>query len=66
MGEVVNLRRARKRVGRVKAAARASEQRARFGRTWAEKSLSRAREEKRARDLDSHRRERASDPGPAR
>ena len=66
MAEVVNLRRARKMRVRAAAAAMAAEQRARYGRSRAEKRLDQAREEKRAHELDSHRREPARDPEPAR
>ena len=59
MAEIVNLRLARKARTRTKAASRAAENRVRFGRGGAEKSLARARKEKRKRELDSHRR----DPG---
>lgn len=57
MGDVVNLRRARKARNRTDAAAQAAEQRARFGRSPSNKRLDRALEEKRVRNLDSHRRE---------
>ena len=55
MGELVNLRRVRKRLQHEKAGADAQAQRARFGRTKAEKQ----RDEKRQHDagelLDQHR-----------
>ena len=69
MGEVVNLRRARKmrvRAAAAAAAATATEQRARYGRSRAEKHLDQAREEKHAHELDSHRREPGRAPEPAR
>ena len=59
MAEIVNLRLARKARMRSKAASRAAENRVLFGRSGAEKQLVRAREEKRKRELESHRR----DPG---
>lgn len=59
MAEIVNLRLARKARTRAKAESRAAENRVRFGRTLADKSLERSREEKRERELESHRR----DPG---
>jgi hypothetical protein len=59
MAEIVNLRLARKARARAKDASRAAENRVRFGRTAANKSLERSREEKREREFESHRR----DPG---
>ncbi len=58
MAEPINLNRARKAKARVDAEAKAAENRVRFGRTKAEKSLDQARAEKAARDLDSGKRER--------
>jgi hypothetical protein len=55
MGEVINLRSARKRRGRVEAAGAAAEHRARFGRSKAERQLEAARKEKRERELDGAR-----------
>ncbi|MCC2112346.1 MAG: DUF4169 family protein [Hyphomicrobiales bacterium] len=55
-GDIINLRQARKRKARGDKADRAAENRVRFGRTKAEKSLDQARGEKAARDLDGHRR----------
>ncbi len=58
MAEPINLNRARKAKARVDVEAKAAENRVRFGRTKAEKSLDQARAEKAARDLDSGKRER--------
>ena len=66
MAEIVNLRLARKARTRSKAASRAAQNRVRFGRSGAEKSLTRAREEKRARELESHRREPGRNPDGSR
>jgi hypothetical protein len=66
MAEIVNLRLARKARTRSKAASRAAENRARFGRTMADKSLERSRTEKRERDLESHRREPGRNPDGSR
>jgi hypothetical protein len=52
MGEIVNLRRARKGKKRDEAAGAAAERRARFGRSKAERVLEQAGKAKRARDLD--------------
>jgi hypothetical protein len=57
MAEIVNLRLARKARTRSKAVSRAAENRVRFGRTLADKSLERSREEKRAREFELHRRD---------
>jgi hypothetical protein len=56
--EPINLNRARKAKSRSDAEAKAAENRIRFGRTKAEKSLDLARAEKAARELDSGKRER--------
>ncbi|MEI9963681.1 MAG: DUF4169 family protein [Caulobacteraceae bacterium] len=58
MGETINLNRARKAKARQDAEAKAAGNRARFGRTKAERSLEAARAEKAARDLDAGKRER--------
>lgn len=58
MAEPINLNRARKAKARVDAEAKAVENRVRFGRTKAEKTLDQARAEKAARDLDAGKRER--------
>jgi hypothetical protein len=58
MAEPINLNRARKAKARDDKDARASENRVRFGRTKAEKSLEQARAEKARRELDAGKRER--------
>ncbi len=58
MAEPVNLNRARKAKARADAEAKASENRVKFGRTKAEKTLDRARAEKAVREIDSGKRER--------
>ena len=55
MGDVVNLRMARKRRARAEKAADAEASRARHGRTGAEKKRDRMRDEALARHLDGHR-----------
>jgi hypothetical protein len=55
MGEIVNLRRRRKANAREEKAARAAENRMRFGRTLPAKRMERAIELKRERDLDGRR-----------
>jgi hypothetical protein len=55
MAEVINLRLARKARRRAKAAGAAAENRARAGRSAAEKGLDRVRKESLERRLDSHR-----------
>lgn len=63
MAEIINLRQARKRRGRQEKEALAAANRARFGRTKAERLTSRDQEARQARDLDGKRRERPeSDP----
>lgn len=57
MGEIVNLRRARKAKGREDAARIAEERRAAFGRTKSEKSKSAAGKALEARKLDGHKRD---------
>jgi Domain of unknown function (DUF4169) len=54
MGEVVNLRRARKAKTRGGAEAEAAAKRVQFGRTKAEKTLTKAEQEAAARKLDGH------------
>ncbi len=66
MAEIVNLRLARKARTRSKAASQAAENRVRFGRTVADKSLERSREEKRERDLELHRRDPGRNPDESR
>lgn len=57
MGDIVNLRRAKKAKQRNEADQAAAEARALHGRTKAAKIEERARREKAARDLDAHRRD---------
>ena len=57
MGEVVNLRRARKAKRRAEGTATAAANRAAFGRTRAEKAASTAEADRLARDLDGARRD---------
>jgi len=57
MGEIINLRAARKAALRAKARAQGDENAAKFGRSKAERTQSAAHEEKARRDLDAHRRE---------
>lgn len=67
MAEIVNLNRFRKKKARENAAARAAENRVRFGRTPAEKARDAALEQEAQRRLDLLRRERgpdADDAGP--
>ena len=58
MAELVNLNRARKAKARSDAETKAVENRAKFGRTKAERKLEQARAEKAARDVDAGKRER--------
>lgn len=55
MGEIVNLRRARKAAKRREDAIRAAENRLAHGRTKNERALEEARVEKSRRELDAHR-----------
>jgi hypothetical protein len=55
MGEIVNLRTARKAVKRQRDAVRAAENRAAHGRSKSERTLEEARAEKARRKLDAHR-----------
>lgn len=57
MGEIVNLRQAKKQAARKAARATADANAARFGRTKTEREVEKARAEKAARDLEAHRRE---------
>ena len=57
MGEVVNLRSAKKQAARKAARLAADANAARHGRTKAERELEKAQAEKAARDLDGHKRE---------
>jgi hypothetical protein len=58
MGETVNLNRARKAHAKAAEKAQAAENRVRFGRTKAEKSLESAREAKAVQAVEGHKRER--------
>ena len=55
MGEIVNLRRARKAMTRRRDEARAAENRLTHGRSKEERTLDDARAEKARRELDAHR-----------
>ena len=55
MGEIVNLRKARKAAARRQDAARAAENRRAHGRSKAERKLEEARADKARRELDAHR-----------
>jgi hypothetical protein len=57
MAEIINLRRARKAKARAGAQAQAAENRARFGRTKAQKRLADAQERLAERHVAAHRRE---------
>ena len=57
MGEIVNLKRHRKRKDRAAKEEIAAENRVQFGRTKAEKELAEAQNEKAAKDLEQHTRE---------
>ncbi len=58
MSELVNLNRARKARARADTAAKAAENRVKFGRTKAEKALGKAQTDKAGRDLDAGKRDR--------
>ncbi len=62
MAEPINLNRARKARARAAAEAEASQNRVRFGRTKAERTLQKAREDKASKDLDAGRRDSKPDP----
>lgn len=62
MGEIVNLRRARKHRARADADRTAEANRVAFGRTKAEKSLTRAERELAERRIEGHRLDPASPP----
>jgi len=62
VAEPINLNRARKARDRAAAEAKAQENRVRFGRAKAERSLHKAREDKAVRDLDAGRRDSKPDP----
>ncbi|WP_374428584.1 DUF4169 family protein [Tabrizicola sp.] len=57
MGEVVNLRTAKKQAARKAARSVADANAVKHGRTKAERELEKARAEKAARELDGHKRE---------
>ena len=57
MAEIVNLRQARKQKARADKEARATENRASFGRTKVEKKLSQAEQDLAKSRLDSHKRD---------
>ena len=57
MAEIINLRQARKNKARADKEARAEQNRITFGRTKAEKELSKAERELAQRRLDSHKRD---------
>ena len=57
MGDIINLRRARKSAAREQAGTDAAANRLRHGRSKAERALEAAREEKAQRELDQHRTE---------
>jgi hypothetical protein len=57
MAEILNLNQARKAKAKTDAKAKAAENRARFGRTKADKALDAARADKLHRDLDGAKRE---------
>jgi hypothetical protein len=59
--EIINLRRARKAKERRSAQARAEENRAAFGRTKRERTLTQAEQDLEARRLDALRRQRGND-----
>lgn len=61
MPEIVNLRMARKRKARADSQARAEENRARFGRTKAQKARDAAERDDAARHVDAHRRKPCDD-----
>jgi hypothetical protein len=56
MSEIVNLRRARKHKARAEAEANANANRIQFGRSKAEKQLTKAEKEAAERKLDGHKR----------
>ncbi len=61
MGDIVNLRQARKAKARAEAEKGAAANRAAFGRTKAEKSLTEAQKEAADRKLDGHKHDYAND-----
>ena len=65
MGDVVNLRRARKARDRAEDERKAAENRVAFGRTKAERKLTEAERDKAARHIDGHKLDRDDEPEPA-
>ena len=65
MAEIINFNRARKAKAAADAAALATANRAKFGRTKAEKTAETARQERLAKTLDDHKRDGASHDGEA-
>jgi hypothetical protein len=63
VGEIINLRRFRKAKEKAETQARASENRAKHGRSKAERQGETARETLAGRKLEGHRRETSKDPG---
>jgi hypothetical protein len=61
LGELINLKRFRKRVQRDRASLEADANRIKFGRTKAQRDLIEQENKKRERSLDEHRRERGRD-----
>ena len=57
MAEIINLRQARKQKARAEKEARADENRIAFGRTKAEKNLTKARQDLAKNRLDQHKRD---------
>ena len=57
MAEIINLRTAKKQAARAAARKSGDANAAKFGRTKAERSVTKARADKAARDLEAHRRE---------
>ena len=57
MAEIINLRQARKQKARAEKEARADQNRVTFGRTKAEKELTKAERELAQRRIDSHKRD---------
>jgi hypothetical protein len=62
MGEIVNLRRARKAKARAEGERRAAANRIAHGRTRAEREATKAETELQVARLDGHRRDKPSDP----
>ncbi|RVD61473.1 DUF4169 family protein [Mesorhizobium sp. M2D.F.Ca.ET.185.01.1.1] len=63
MGEIVNLRQARKQKARIEKERQAGESRALHGRTKAERERDRLSSEKAEKFVAGHRREKPDDPG---